>query len=261
MCIRDRPVQAPSAGVALEEAEMGFNVLQWCSTIVVDCRPDDVHVSRLTESIVCPGLHQVAALPFKDDALCIHTPDAIRSVLQKRLFNSLFVVSDKALADLHVQHPWLFEPEAPRSMPNMISDDVLLGHQGHAQALHEYQSVLTVAGVINLAGDKVPCYVEALPEDLRGQYVDVRHPDGRPLTDGAGDGGRFTDVLDSVLQTIERACVHGRVLVHCQQGRSRSAAVVCAWLLKKHASWCLLDALKFVALRRPEIQVLSLIHI
>jgi len=44
----------------------------------------------------------------------------------------------------------------------------------------------------------------------------------------------------------------GSVLVHCAQGKSRSASVVIAYMMRKH-NWQFSDALQYVKQKRPVV--------
>jgi len=177
--------------------------------------------------------------------------------MQRRARHSVHVLSEAALGQLQTAHPALCGDAPHRAvLPNLIDGTMLLGHQGHAIKLSEWAHHMKVAGVINLAPDHVPSAPEALPPHLAPFYVDVRHTDGSVLTDKPGDGRRLLDVLPSILDTIEAAMAHGRVFVHCAQGRSRSGSVAAAYLLRTHPGWSLFDALAFLAARRPEIELL-----
>lgn len=58
-------------------------------------------------------------------------------------------------------------------------------------------------------------------------------------------------ILDEALEFIETALnSQGKVLVHCFAGKSRSATVVCAYLMKKH-SMRLEQAIEFLKSKRP----------
>ena len=145
---------------------------------------------------------------------------------------------------------------APMGIPDNYRDGAQTIPQGHALKLAEWASAMGVAGVINLAPDEVSSLPDVLPPHLRHLYVDVRHSDGKPLTDKPGDGSRLLEVLPTILDVMEAAAAHGRVFVHCAQGRSRSGSIAAAHLIQAHSSWSLYDALAFLAARRPEIELL-----
>ena len=113
-----------------------------------------------------------------------------------------------------------------------------------------------VAAVVNMAPDRVPSHLDALRPEHRQYYVDVRHPlDGEGLRDVVGEEVRFMDCLPQALEAVVTGLHCGRVFIHCQMGRSRSAAVVVAHLLRTHEHWSLFDAVAFVAARRPEVEL------
>lgn len=206
---------------------------------------------------MCPCKASLVALPFKDNALCIETQEELQVLIRKRIYSCLFVLPLQVLTDSQAQHHFLFDPASPPTvcLPNLIDSRLLLGHQGHAKALDQFQGLLNVVGVLNMAGERVPCYRDLnLPATVIENYFDVRHVDGHSLTDGVGDGQRLLQVLDNVLESISKIPT-GRVFIHCQQGRSRSAAVVAAWLMKEHEDWSLFDAIRFIGERRPEIEI------
>jgi atypical dual specificity phosphatase len=67
---------------------------------------------------------------------------------------------------------------------------------------------------------------------------------------------KLSTVVDKSVQFINAAHAHGsgtRVLVHCNQGVSRSSAVVIAYLMKCKRLR-LMDAYNYVAAIRPSIQ-------
>lgn len=71
--------------------------------------------------------------------------------------------------------------------------------------------------------------------------------DSWPLIDG--EGNRVTD-LDGALRKLDRLLArHARVLVHCNAGKSRSCALVAAWLVRRERL-ALDQALARVAERR-----------
>ena len=68
-----------------------FNILQWFGTVVVDCR---AHAPlRLRESVVGADAASAAALPLKDDAMCIAAPDEVLGALGGRVRGGLYALS------------------------------------------------------------------------------------------------------------------------------------------------------------------------
>ena len=134
----------------------------------------------------------------------------------------------------------------------------------HATRMADWAPGLKCVCVVNCAGDKVRSTRDLLPVEHRQRgHHHVRVPsDGRPLTDGAGDGGQLLQVLrdpKGPLHTLEAmkrdGPPGGRAFVHCQQGRSRTGSLAVADLLKAHPGWTLFDAVAYLAARRPEVEI------
>ena len=260
--------------VELDDAEMAYNVLQWFGTIVVDGRPQAS--TRLCESTVCLDASAAAALPLKDDAVAIELSPEVAAVVAGRVRRSVRTITVRALEALRALHPWLFcegggegggTAQRRPVTPNLIDGTLLVGHQGHALRCEAWAPLLGLGGVLNLAAERVdPRPARDALAALRGaahadeHCLEVRAPsDGAPLTDGVGDGARLREVLPAacaaIAAAIAAAAPHGRVFVHCQQGRSRAGSVAVAHLLTTHPSWTLHDALRFLAARRPEAEI------
>lgn len=94
---------------------------------------------------------------------------------------------------------------------------------------------------------------------VTADQVPVLHID---LGDGETKQDRGYDLsydLDEATQFIADHIVKGAVLVHCGAGRSRSVAVVCAYLCRYVGmSWS--EAISFVKQRRPEAAPASCFH-
>lgn len=75
--------------------------------------------------------------------------------------------------------------------------------------------------VINLAKECNPI----LPKELDIKYYKYN------LVDSVMD---FYELFDSILHLIKQRLEHGSVLVHCMAGRSRSATIILAYLIKIH---------------------------
>ncbi len=77
------------------------------------------------------------------------------------------------------------------------------------------------------------------PTGLGIAYLHKGFPDDTYLPHG---------YLEEILAFIEiNLKEHGKVLVHCSMGISRSGGIVCAWLLKENPEWSWKDALSFVS--------------
>ena len=272
---------APSADslspvLELDDAELAFNVLQWFGTIVVDCRPDDVS-PQLRESLRLHDAAAVAALPPKDDAIAIGASAEVLEALARRVRRAVYVLSEEALRDLCARYPALAcadatDPAAARRpvLPNLVDGALLVGHQGHALCIADWESHVPLGCVLNLAAEHVdpqPARDAATAAATRRgdggtsggawNVIEVRCPsDGMPLTDKPGDGARLIEALPAALDAIADGIASGRLaFLHCQQGRSRAGSIATAHLLATHPEWSLLDAVRFLAARRPETEI------
>ena len=64
--------------------------------------------------------------------------------------------------------------------------------------------------------------------------------------------------LDEIFEFIDHHINHGKVLVHCARGVSRSGGVIVAWLLKEHHHWTWKDAVEYVSKSRliyPAVEI------
>src|SRR5262245_40425144 len=100
-----------------------------------------------------------------------------------------------------------------------ITDQVAItnfpsAHDGELLAKHGVTAVLCLDREL-----------EGGPSDERGiACVSVLH-----LVDGKNEMARFREAVDALAFLVQR---HGRVVVHCRAGRSRSIAVVAGYLRK-----------------------------
>jgi hypothetical protein len=104
-----------------------------------------------------------------------------------------------------------------------------------------------------------------VPEGVPVHWIDLADGEGPYLgpahdRDGAAVPPHdLSDYLDEATQFIADHIVKGAVLVHCGAGRSRSVAVVCAYLCRYVGmSWS--EAINFVKQRRPEAAPASCFH-
>lgn len=291
---------SPAATVSpLDDAELAFNILQWFGTVVIDCRQGATH--RLRESILCADVATVASLPTKDDAIVIGAPQDVLDALATRVRRGVHVLSERALHTLCSQHSCLAAPcvaaEAAEDgssggsgqgaggsgrrasfstaaaaaaatrrpvLPNLVDGTLLVGHQGHALCIADWQRHVRLGGVVNLAPEKVDAS-KAREAALVGEggdtpawdVLELKAADGLQLTDKPGDGERLLEALPMAIEAIRSGSGHdGKlVFVHCQQGRSRAGSIATAWLLTAHDSWTLFDAIAFLAARRPETEI------
>ena len=267
---------APSAAflsptLPLDDAELAFNVLQWFGTVVVDCRPEAS--SRLRESHLLTDAAAIGALPPKDDAVAIGASPELLEALSGRVRRAVHALSDAALRELCERYPSLVcadaGDDASKSrrpvLPNLVDGALLVGHQGHALCLADWEKHVPLGAVLNLAAEHVdPAPARKASEAAVAErgidgwpVMEVRCPsDGQPLTDKVGDGDRLIEALSSALEAIATCVASGRLaFVHCQQGRSRAGSFATAHLLSTHPEWTLLDAVRFLAARRPETEI------
>jgi hypothetical protein len=100
--------------------------------------------------------------------------------------------------------------------------------QLHTLYLGSYENLHTmflihnkIGTVINLAKECNP----VLPKELNIDYYKFGFVDSII---------NFYEVLDSISQLIKRRLEYGSVFVHCMAGRSRSATIILAYLMKVH---------------------------
>ena len=293
---------APAAAapiLPLDDAELAFNVLQWFGTVVVDCRPRALH--RLRESVLCSDAAAAAALPPKDDAIAVGAPQEVLDALATRARRSVHVLSERALDVLCSQHPCLsgsctaaeaaemdeaaagFSAAAAAAaaerrpvLPNLVDGSLLVGHQGHAVCISDWERHVPLGGVVNLAPEKVdanPAREAAVTAAARRvaaegdggassadapawDVLELHCADGEQLTDKPGDGERLLEALPAALAFIAAGAANDRqVFIHCQQGRSRAGSIATAHLLATHEAWTLFDAVSFLSARRPETEI------
>jgi len=110
-------------------------------------------------------------------------------------------------------------------------------------------------------GAKLP----QVPEGVPVHHIDLADGEGHYLGPAHDRDGAavppydLSDYLDEATQFIADHIVKGAVLVHCGAGRSRSVAVVCAYLCRYVGmSWS--EALSFVKQRRLEAAPASCFH-
>ncbi len=77
------------------------------------------------------------------------------------------------------------------------------------------------------------------------------------LIDGANDTAAFSRAVDSLQSLLQ---THQRIVVHCRAGRSRSIAVVAAYL-KKARGWEAHDALDYVKAKRESSVATELVRL
>ena len=99
-------------------------------------------------------------------------------------------------------------------------------------------------------------FVQPSPEQIQVYHIDLADGEGNDMGDLTDrDGHRvlsrgLEDYLDDATAFIAAHIRRGCVLVHCGAGKSRSVAVVVAYLCR-YAGMGLSEALAFVAARRP----------
>ena len=256
--------------VLLDDLELAFNVLQWFGTVVVDFRSAPPAELRLRESMAVGDVAAAAALPLKDDVLCLGADDAGADnarldAVAGRVRRCVYQLTDAALAALCVAHPCLCGAAAERRpvLPNLVGGSLLVGHQGHALCIGDWAPLLPLSLIVNLAPDRVDATAEravvaaaAAGGGRACALLEVRCDDGEQLTDKPADGERLLQVLPGTLAAIADAAQSGGMaFVHCQQGRSRAGSMAAAHVLATHDGWSLYDALRFLAARRPEVEL------
>lgn len=87
----------------------------------------------------------------------------------------------------------------------------------------------------------------------RGQYA-LKSWLVLDLEDSPEHAQTFVDLLPKAVKFIDEClAANHRVLIHCVAGNSRSASVVIAWLMQRHAL-SFDEALTFVQSKRPSVR-------
>jgi len=176
----------------------------------------------------------------------------------RRLQDVLAVRTRRTLSDDQrelVATTWraLLEERARDDAPTLLLGDggggdgggggLYLGCYWNALSLSLMRDELGVTHVLN-------CAVEC-------ERVHVQHFDGYEHI--ALDDHEHADAAAHFARAhrfiADALAANGRVFVHCQQGRSRAATLVCAHLLHANDAWSLADTLAYVRARRPHVDV------
>ena len=174
----------------------------------------------------------------------------------------MYDLSEAAAAELCAAHAYLggeTGDERRPVLPNLIDGNLLVGHQGHALCIGEWAGLVRLAGVINLAPERVDgaparkAVAAAVEGGVPAVFLEARCPDGEQLTDKPGDGERLLEVLPSVLTSIGEACRAGHVFMHCQQGRSRAGSIATAVLLSRYVAESTPRVERLAALKAPRV--------
>lgn len=133
-------------------------------------------------------------------------------------------------------------------MPSRIIDGLYLGAKVHAEDA-DVLAACSVTHIVN-ATDSVPNYFSAerclARGDVAREYCRI------PVRDVRNDGIDifFARACDFIGAALDNKPTGRRVLVHCMAGRSRSATIVIAYLLKCRG-YDLASAFELVRLNRP----------
>ena len=120
--------------------------------------------------------------------------------------------------------------------PNEIAHNLYLGSATHAaQPAEVLNGQLRISAIVNVS-DLVPNHHENDPRFTYKRFSCKDSP-----TENMED--IFSEASTWIHAAHSRGCI---VLVHCNQGRSRSAAVVCAYLLRKDLQTNLRDVLQYI---------------
>jgi protein-tyrosine phosphatase len=115
---------------------------------------------------------------------------------------------------------------------------------------HDFLADKQITHVLNLAKENVPSSL--LTEQTNLQHMTI------PLSDSQSEDLRSH--FDSAFKFIEEAqSAHGKVLVHCRRGISRSPAIVMGYLMARRAMR-FADALAFVKEKRPCVSLNLAFH-
>jgi hypothetical protein len=141
-------------------------------------------------------------------------------------------------SDLLTTAPFLYSPSAYQySYPSEIKANLFLGGAGCVD-----EHVLTTLGITTV--------ISILDRNMSPPVSDhllLRAPDSSTCD--------FLPILMQGSEYIKQAHTRGsKVLVHCEQGRSRSVSVIIAYLLLTNTSTTVEEALAFVKTCRPGAQ-------
>lgn len=121
---------------------------------------------------------------------------------------------------------------------NVITENIFLG--GYDAAFSkEFIQTYKIGGILNCTDNiKSRC-------DRSVKLKQI------PLTDGESDTLSFSSIF-SAITFIESILVsQDKILIHCLAGRSRSASILCGYLMWKN-KWSMTKSLAFIKNRRPE---------
>nr|CAG4651432.1 EOG090X0GSS [Simocephalus serrulatus]SVE94583.1 EOG090X0GSS [Simocephalus serrulatus] len=146
----------------------------------------------------------------------------------------------------------LMEKVSSRQWYNYVDNDVILGALPLRYKIQQLVDQKKINAIVSLNEDYEVRYLTNQPEEweklgvenIRFSVVDMfEAPPQSMLTEG----------VEFINRNIAKG---GVVYVHCKAGRSRSATLVCCYLMKKH-SWTPEEAIAYLRTVRPHILLSS----
>lgn len=123
---------------------------------------------------------------------------------------------------------------------HLIDENVYLGDIQDARN----SSLLQNIGIASM----LTIDVEELPDEIKSTYS-TKFVELEDTCEA-----NLLDLLDASVSFIDEANNEGKVLVHCNAGVSRSASLVCAWLMKKKGIR-LLEAEELLTKQKPDVAI------
>lgn len=121
------------------------------------------------------------------------------------------------------------------SIPSEIIPNLLIGSIGAALNV-EYLTNIGVTHILTVADNLPPSF----PETFTYKNLEIRDE----------ISCNILEVFESAIEFIDSALDQGKILVHCFAGKSRSAAICCAYLIRK-LQMTLEAALSLITAKRP----------
>ncbi|KAF0688541.1 Aste57867_19857 [Aphanomyces stellatus] len=138
---------------------------------------------------------------------------------------------------------------ASDAAPSEILPFLFLGSRQHAKD-RDVLKRLSITHILNVTPTRKVDPVAGVPNFFEKEAAFMHVPTYRRCALFDNQGEDILTSLDGCNAFIDQAKFHGRILVHCKAGVSRSASIVVAYLMKEK-EWTFDDALAAVQEKRP----------